>query len=132
MKKNKYPKIALCAVDQLQRNADINPSEAWNKAACIFYPENEAARKKSCPRSSFLGLCEKGLVRGVRSGSYLEKGREENKKDAIKGLELLRQDCSLSKLSGCELWKQIAPQKTYNHQMDVVLALFKADYLIAT
>ena len=128
MKKNKYPEIALCAVDQLQKNADIKPSEAWNKAAYIFYPKSEAARKKSCPRSSFLGLCEKGLVCGVRPGSYLEKGREENKKDAIKGLELLRQNCSLSKISERELWKKIS-QKTYNHQMHVVFALFKAGYL---
>ncbi len=129
MKKNKYPEIALCAVDQLHRNADIKPSEAWNKAACIFYPENESARTKSCPKSSFLGLCEKGFVRGVEAGSYLTKGSEKNKKDAIKGLELLRKDCSLSKRSERELWQQIAPQKTYNQQMDVVLALFKAGYL---
>ena len=127
MNKNKYPEIALCAVDQLQRNAGIEPPDAWDKAASIFYPENESAKTKSCPKSSFLGLCEEGFVRGVEAGSYTKS--KKNKKDALKGLKLLRKNRSLSKRSGRELWKQIAPQKTYNQQMDVVLALFKKDYL---
>ncbi len=42
---NKYGKIALCAVDQLQKNANREPSSAWDNAASIFYPNSDSAKK---------------------------------------------------------------------------------------
>jgi ATP dependent DNA ligase C terminal region len=35
-----------------------------------LYPTSPTARRKSCPRGAFLGLCEEGLVKGILPGRY--------------------------------------------------------------
>ena len=35
------------------------------------FPTQESSRKKGCPQSAFLGLCEDGYVKGIPQGRYL-------------------------------------------------------------
>lgn len=102
-----------------------NPVESWEIAVKDF--ESKSAKIKGCPKNSFLGLCEAGLVKGIKPGSYFKRKRENlNKKYAIKAVELLALDSNLAKK---ELWKKVREElsigeKEHNSQMDVVLALW--------
>lgn len=65
----KYGETALLAVKLIESNQAANPQDAWKKASTeIFGPKT--SKNKDCPRSTFLGLCEEGLVRGITRGKY--------------------------------------------------------------
>ena len=56
---NKYGKTAINAVEYYKI---FNcPIEAWEKAAKQTF-ESKSSQEKSCPKSTFLGLCEEGLI----------------------------------------------------------------------
>src|ERR1035437_4789293 len=63
---NRYGEAAIMAARQ-ESPADVNPVARWESAMMTLYPTSSSARKKGCPRGAFLGLCEEGLVRGIRS-----------------------------------------------------------------
>ncbi|SFD28293.1 DUF6979 family protein [Algibacter pectinivorans] len=102
-----------------------NPIEAWRAAVQNF--DSESAKLKGCPKNAFLGLCEAGLVKGIKSGSYFTRKKENlNKKYAITAVNLLATNPCLNKN---ELWKEVREklvlgEKKHNSQMDVVLALW--------
>lgn len=79
---------------------------------------------KGCPRSTFIALCEYGLVIGIPQGSYSKRGIKENKIYSKKAIELLKEDSKLIELKPIELWGKITDKK-YNSQMDVVMSLWK-------
>ncbi|MEM5504916.1 hypothetical protein WNY81_08640 [Shewanella frigidimarina] len=120
---SKYSEIALHAVKLVHANVVTSPVNAWAEASMLFYPNNESSQKKSCPKSSFLGLCEEGRVKNINAGSYTKS--KDNKAYALEALSLLRVNPNLSEK---ELWNNISSKK-YNQQMHVVLALFKADLI---
>ena len=123
---SKYARIACLATEQARNGND--PVRAWYAAAERIYPEECPARNKSCPRCAFLGLAEEGLIDGVPSGSYTRSS--DNKRYAIEALRLLWSDPTLCDDSD-ELWRRVMDgmKKKHNDQMDVVTALWKADYL---
>jgi hypothetical protein len=47
-------------------------------------------KKKGCPKGTFLGLCEEGLVKGIPKGNYTKSVK--NKKYAIKAVTVLKQN----------------------------------------
>ena len=47
-----------------------DPSDAWDQATSSIWGSGASSPKKSCPKTAFLGLCEAGRVRGVKSGTY--------------------------------------------------------------
>jgi hypothetical protein len=124
---SKYGDAAIRAVEICQASQNLDPVTAWKTAVgdCDLTFEGQ---KKGCPKSTFLGLCQEGLVKGIPVGCYT-RGRL-NKEYAVQAVRLLQSDSSLADdRSG--LWHRImaGTDKKPNGQMDVVTALFGAGLL---
>ena len=123
---NKYGLVAKEAVSISKK-----PIISWAEAVSTYF-SSESSRQKACPRNAFLGLCEAGLVKGIKAGVYLKSKNENlNKKYAIIAVEILKENPSLSKK---ELWDKVRErlalgEKKHNSQMDVVLALWENDLI---
>lgn len=64
-----YKKAAVHAVKIIQTTPSTEPLEAWMEAISKYTPSVES-RKKGCPKSTFLSLCETGYIQGVPAGHY--------------------------------------------------------------
>lgn len=119
---SKYSSIALDAISRIRQGA--NPTDAWKSAAFDAFPLNPASREKNCPRCTFLGLIDQGLIRGIEPGSYTRS--LDNKRYAVLAVELLRVDPKLADHPE-ELWEEVqsGTQKQHNSQMNVVAALWR-------
>ncbi|MCI0501953.1 MAG: hypothetical protein L0Y61_09470 [Epsilonproteobacteria bacterium] len=117
----KYGQVASIATNMLVSNQVNDPIQAWELAAIQVFPASKSSQNKSCPKSSFLGLCEDGYIPNVEKGKYTRS--KKNKVYAVKGLSLLTSNPDLSEM---ELWKMAIDKsdKTYNHQMDIVKTLW--------
>lgn len=124
----RYGETALRAIRLLLDNGVATPEEAWEKAAAEVFPQSPSSQEKACPKGAFLGLCEEGLVRGVKAGDYTHS--VENKKYAVRALELLARDPSLANDDQL-LWARVlnGERKAPNSQMDVVLSLWTANLI---
>jgi hypothetical protein len=127
----KYGDAAVRAAELLR--SDRGSAEAaWREVADELFADAPAARRKTCPREAFLGLCQAGLLAGVSASrcAISESGR--NRLYATMAVRLLRADPSLARGSRVELWRRVVkevgadPNKVPNSQMDVVLALWAA------
>jgi len=123
----KYGLVALNAANKLNNLQDIEPGNAWDEAASFVFPTQLSSRKKGCPRSTFLGLCEEGKIKGIKPGNYTRS--KANKSYAIDAVDLLQ---SSPMLTAKELWTNLIANKepkVHNSQMNVVIALFHEGYL---
>tara|TARA_R110002050_G_scaffold204522_4_gene340196 strand:+ start:124059 stop:124439 length:381 start_codon:yes stop_codon:yes gene_type:complete len=118
-----YSLIAVKSVTTLEDYS--SPLDAW-KAACKKYAASKSAQDKGCPKSTFLGLCEEGYVKGIKKGKYTNS--KINKSLGIEALEILMNNRN-KEYSRRELWNNINVDKTHNSQMDVVLALWDNDLI---
>ena len=123
---SKYGEVARLAAEDARNGAA--PRQAWQDAAQTKFPNQSAGRDKGCPRDAFLGLAEDGLIVGVPSGQYTKS--KLNKRYATRAVGLLRQKPDLANTPR-ELWCLVMSterdiNKTHNHQMDVVTALWSA------
>ena len=123
----KYGEVANIATKMLVSNQSNDPIQAWELAAKQVFPNSTSLQNKSCPKSSFLGLCEDGYIPNVEQGKYTRS--KKNKDYAVKAMSLLN---SNSNMTEAELWKTVIdePDKSYNHQMDVVKTLWDNNLLI--
>lgn len=117
----KYGKTAEIATKLLISGKVNTPIEAWELAVSQVFPDSEASRSKSCPKNSFLGLCEDGYVLGAEQGRYTRS--KKNKDYAVKAVKLLNSNPALNEK---ELWESVIdePDKKHNSQMDVVMTLW--------
>jgi hypothetical protein len=124
---NRYGEAALMAVQQ-GTSGGISPIARWESAMENLYPTSSTARKKSCPRGAFLGLCEEGLVKGIPAGLY--KASKENKAYAVRAVTLLTQ--GTQHWSTSALWRAVTNgvDKAHDSQMDIVLALWNNDLIL--
>ncbi|PKH52150.1 hypothetical protein CXF68_16265 [Tenacibaculum sp. Bg11-29] len=110
----------------------VNPIVAWKKATKEL-SFSDSSQEKPCPKNAFLGLCEDGLVKGIKADFYLKKSTsKKNKKYAIAAVKLLRTNSTLSRN---ELWNHIAEEFSlgdmpHNSQMDVVLGLWSEKLIV--
>ncbi len=107
------------------------PKEAWIRISKEVF-DSKDSQDKSCPRSTFLGLCEKGIVKGIKGGVYLKNSSSNlNKRYALTAVNLLINNPTLSRK---ELWRQVTEELNiriiHNSQMDVVLALWEKDMIL--
>jgi hypothetical protein len=122
----KYGTAAVKAV-ALIAEKNYEPEAAWCEMAKEMFPNSVESQKKPCPRNTFLGLCEEGLIKGVPSGNYTRS--KSNKGYALAAVELLRKNPSLAENADV-LWRETMKKtkndesKTHNGQMDVVIALY--------
>lgn len=69
--KNKYAKASIIAVNHHNQSVAKDIENSWQMAMLEVFPTQESSRKKGCPKSTFLGLCENGYVKGIPAGKYL-------------------------------------------------------------
>jgi hypothetical protein len=124
----KYNKYGLTAIKALEiYKVEESLRESWFSAAVELF-ESESSQKKGCPRSTFLGLCAEGLVKGIPKGNYTKSVK--NKKYAIKAVTVLKQNTQTT-FSPKELWDKLElGDKRSNSQMDVVLALWEHGLIV--
>ena len=126
---SKYGKAA-CLATQKVRNGS-SPKDAWEDSVKAIFPEQAPSRNKSCPRCAFLGLAGAGLIIGVPPGNYTRS--RDNARYAVNAAYLLR-ECPRLYIKANILWRCIMSneentEKAHNNQMDVVMALWKNDYI---
>ena len=122
--KSKYGRIAIDAVKVIQENPIIHPLDAWYIASEMYFQPGSWGWKKSCPKDTFLGICEEGYLKGVSPGKYTNS--KANKTYGIKALILLKANPSLIN-SKNKLWSKVVGKNyiTHNNQLDVVIALLE-------
>jgi hypothetical protein len=110
-------------------SSELDPEARWMAAMEKLYPTSVAARKNSCPRGAFLGLCEEGLVKGIPAGAYTKS--RDNKAYAVRAAELLME--GKEHWTTSTLWEAVADEdeKQHSSQMDVVMALWKNGLIVA-
>lgn len=118
-----YGDTAVAAANSYAQGKD--PRQCWEQSVTHFTSSKES-RKKACPRSAFLGLCQEGYVRGIPKGSYISPGCRNDKYAVVAAKAVLKDNNK--KYSKSELWGKVTetyPEsaKNQNGQMDVVLAL---------
>lgn len=119
----KYGSIAVSYAKELIKMKQSPSEDGWEKEARSVFAK-ESYVKKGCPKDCFLGICEEGLITGIPKGIYTKS--KKNKAYGISAIKILR-DNDEYKNHPKQLWEMIpgAPE-TYNHQMQVVCALWKA------
>lgn len=65
---NKYGKIAIESVQSYKDFYSI--VEIWVRYAKDIF-KTKSAQEKGCPKNTFLGLCEEGLIKGIPIGNSL-------------------------------------------------------------
>ncbi len=123
---NKYAKASIKAVNHYNHSIVKDIVRSWQIVMLDVFPTQKPSRNKGCPRSTFLGLCENGYVKGVPIGNYKILKNSKNKNYAIKALKLLKSNPHLATLKPKILWEFVmnGVSKTPNSQMDIVLALW--------
>jgi hypothetical protein len=121
---NNYGIIADKAAQMSKKGA--SPESAWDQAALEIFPSQESSRKKSCPRSSFLGIASEGFLNGVPKGDYTTS--KKNMDYAIRALKIVAENPSRV-WNPQTLWKELATNKQHNSQMDVVLSLWENQFI---
>jgi hypothetical protein len=122
---NKYALTALKSVQNFKESYSI--VEIWSRSAKEVFPLSKSSQEKNCPKGTFLGLCEEGLVKGIPKGNYTKSVK--NKEYALKAIAILKQNTQTT-FSPKELWEKLElGDKRSNSQMDVVLALWEADLI---
>jgi len=122
---SKYGEAAEIAARRLISRQEIDPGCAWTFAVETVFPESASARAKSCPRVSFLSLCEFGAIEHVKPGTYTRSVK--NKGYVQRALEALREEPLLI-LDERQLWQKATGGSgtTDNSQMDVLACLWRA------
>ena len=64
IKLNKYEQVTLKALDKIIINNEL-PEIAWNNAVKEIFGIKAYGGNKSCPKNSFLGLCEEEKIKGL-------------------------------------------------------------------
>lgn len=126
----KYGQAAVEAVSLLSTNPLVTPRDAWNQATTEIFGNGTSSQLKGCPRSTFLGLCEEGYIKGVAPGNNYLKSTK-NKEYGIKAVALLKEDPSLVEDVN-QLWDQVVEGevKAHNSQMDIVITLWNNRLLV--
>jgi hypothetical protein len=122
---NKYGLTALKSVQNYKDSYSI--IEIWSTSAKEVFDTN-SAQEKGCPKNTFLGLCEEGLVKGILKGKYTRS--EKNKNYALNAVLILKNNPN-KVYSPKELWGKLElGNKRSNSQMDVVLALWENGLIV--
>ncbi len=126
---SKYRKVAIRTVELCTRGLAKSPQEAWEQSSSELFGRGTSSQKKGCPKDTFLGLCEEGLIKGVQRGHYTRS--KKNKKYALDAVAALKQSPSLA-ANPTNLWYKVmkGEHKVHNHQMDVIISLWDQGLII--
>jgi hypothetical protein len=119
----KYGEAAIHAASLVAKGKAASPIDAWKQAMAQIFRDSESSQNKGCPRATFLGLCENGLVVAVPAGKYTRSA--DNKRYAVEAVRQLTVNPDLVQ-DHKKLWYLVAGgTKKENSQMDVVTALWR-------
>jgi hypothetical protein len=123
-KVNVFEKVALEARKLLATKTCKVPLEAWQKAVASCIPHSEYMQRKSCPKNTFLALCEEGLITGIDKGNYTKTETVE-KFYALNALQIIKNDPKVLKDSLKKLWTRACndTKKKHDSQMNIVRVL---------
>jgi hypothetical protein len=116
-----YGLAAIRAVNIFINGTTDNLIEAWDIATIEFFGKGTYSQTKGCPKETFLGLCNEGLVKGIPSAHYTNSIK--NKKYAVDAVKILKNNPLIS-ANKLKLWHMVAGNKSYDQQMDVVISLW--------
>lgn len=119
----KYGQAAIEATEMLTSKTVNEPERAWEIATIKEFGKGTTTQKKGCPKDTFLGLCENGLIKNVLSGNYTKS--KKNKLYAIRAIKFLKDKPELAK-NATALWQEVMGNeiKSHNCQMEVVISLW--------
>lgn len=115
---HKYGKCAIKAYELVLNN--VEPREAWQKAANKIFGNNSSQAKKTCPRTSFLALlgANKKTTKNVEYILYGLEIMNKMDKEELKNMEPIK------------FWRdKMKMTKSYNSQIDVLFALRSKNYI---
>ncbi len=120
-KENQFSKVAykayLYIIEQSMRN-----EEAWKNATEEIIKSKES-REKGCPRKTFIGLCEAGLLKNI---TLTKESNSVNYKYAKFAIGEWQKSKDISKK---EMWvevqKKFKSNIQHNGQLDVVCGLWE-------
>ncbi|MGE6666670.1 DUF6979 family protein [Paenibacillus xylanexedens] len=121
----KYGDAAVRTVKYLSEHKQDSPNKAWDEVTIQIFGEGSSSQKKGCPKNTFLGLCEEGLLEGIPRGIYTNS--KKNKGYGLKAVKILGKIDKDKDINQRVLWKEVIEDQDikYNSQMDVVLALWR-------
>jgi len=118
----KYGEAAVRAVGLYVSGKASSIVDAWEIVAREIL-STESTQRKSCPRTTFLGVCESGIVIGVPAGEYNTR-LTTNKQYGLKAIALLQRNPQLAN-DQTLLWEKIGNAAINpNSQMDVITGLW--------
>lgn len=115
---NIFEKTTLKAVEILNNNSSLVPSEAWLLAISSF-TSSSSMIKKSCPKNTFIDLCNSGLIRGIKEKDTFNIS--ENGRMILKVYDLLNKNNW--QIQNKKLFWYQAFNKEYENQLDILLIL---------
>lgn len=125
---NKYGEAAIKAVEMIQTGKEKSPIDAWKSATNHIFGEGNSSQSKSCPKDTFLSICETGSVKGIDVGKYTRSIK--NRSYALKALDLINENSDYAEDPEA-LWMLVQGEsvKVHNAQMNVVIAMWNADLI---
>lgn len=128
LKMANFGMVALRAHQLCQNKPVVSPTEAWKLAALEIFPNSVSMQEKGCPKTTFLGLCGLGYVKGIPCGYYTRSVK--NMRYGERAVQLLREFPDLAN-DEKQLWAQVIGDgaKSHNAQMTVVLALWNTNLI---
>ena len=124
---NDFGELAVHYYKKLIANSELPNTNGWEVTARDLGFSNSMV-KKGCPKNAFLGLCSAGLIKDIPDGNYTRSIK--NRAYAEICIKILKENDELKK-NPKDLWEKIPNKpKTYNHQMDVVCALWNEGLIV--
>lgn len=123
-----YGKAAVLAANELKKNPEANPREVWKKSVSKF-SKSESSINKGCPRTTFLTLCDLGLIDNNLKGDTIR--RSKNVGHTINMVNYIKSKNGLVS-SKEEIWDAIQEPESKlnsNEQHSVVFALLESNLL---
>lgn len=120
-----YKKVAINAA-KVARDYHISPVKTWKLFVEDEYDGSPPSQNKPCPKSTFLGLCQEGKVKGIPAENYTAS--KDNRRYGLNAIKILSNNPG-KRYEASELWKEVMMleedyDKRANSQMEVVLGLW--------
>lgn len=128
----KYGEVAYNAIGKL-RNIEVSNKKViistW-KEECKQLGMTCSIQDKTCPRTSFIELCEAGLIKDLKV-NYL-RDEAYSIRYAIEAVNILKTNSKKvdEKMLWKEVMKKVGKDISSNYQMDVVLNLWKKGMIV--